>query len=100
MTRKLKSLDAQNLMLNTAKIGYEKTIYLLRKEKEDEITAAKKTIFENERNIRLLVKKIKRMKKMQTATEAEKVGYTKEFENLKKCFEKVKEHLLLRKDDE
>eukprot|EP01022_Parablepharisma_sp_SALTPOND_P016521 TRINITY_DN2443_c0_g1_i1.p1 TRINITY_DN2443_c0_g1~~TRINITY_DN2443_c0_g1_i1.p1 ORF type:complete len:768 (-),score=102.31 TRINITY_DN2443_c0_g1_i1:1348-3651(-) len=93
MVKKMKALDTQNLVLNADRIGYEKAIFLLRKEKEEESEAAKKTLSEYERNIRLLIKKIKRMKRMQAALEAERVYYVKEFANLQDCFGLVKDEL-------
>lgn len=93
MLKKMKILDSQNLVLNTERIGYEKNMFLLRKEAEKEKEGLKKTIIEYENNIRLLIRKIKKMKKKEAFLENQRSLYSKEFIELDECFKSVKEEL-------
>lgn len=68
---------------------------MLKKEQEEERETNKKTTAEYERNVKLLVKKIKKMKRQQLAIDSERVQYAREFASLGECFARLKEELAL-----
>ena len=93
MSIRIKCLDKENFIFNTEKIGYDRTIMLLKKQIEEQKEVMNKTIMEYEHNTRLLVKRIKRMKKEQTAIEAEREEYKKQFTDFSNYFISLKKEI-------
>ena len=91
---KMKILDTQNFVLNSEKVQYKKSNVLLKSEFDKKYNEEKTKSEEQEKTIRLLIKKIKLMKNKQNDLEKQNWEYIKEFTALNSYFGNIKEKLL------
>eukprot|EP00826_Nyctotherus_ovalis_P038882 TRINITY_DN3680_c0_g3_i2.p1 TRINITY_DN3680_c0_g3~~TRINITY_DN3680_c0_g3_i2.p1 ORF type:complete len:300 (-),score=71.00 TRINITY_DN3680_c0_g3_i2:164-1063(-) len=94
ISKKVKALDTQNLILSAENLKCNKTISSLRREYEEEKGVMLSKIAEQQKVIRLLVKRAKNIEGAQAALNDQKVQCAKEFIELSDYFRQIKKELL------
>ena len=94
MSEKVKVLDRQNLLLSTENVKCKKTINLLEKKYEEERVAMVNRIVEQQKAIKLLVQRAKRIENTQSTLDVENREYRKELAGLSDYFNQIREQLM------